>query len=122
MELNDCLRDTQEGRWVKVEGTDAEIHVMVPTPKRMRRLRHRCMRRARQGRTEVDDDKLHALLLEECVIGWKNINKDGEPLPCTSENKHMLDDSWTAFAVCWQEVVAGLVEELEHKEEEEEKN
>lgn len=107
MELQDYFKKLRDGEWVTVPGTDVQIHVVGLDPRQVRRLGIKHFRFDADGGEEAAE-AMHAATLDACVVGWKNIKMDGKDLPCTSENKRLLDDTWVAFSVCWQKAATRL--------------
>jgi len=80
-------------------------------------------RRLRGGRIfeELDEGKLDEILCDEVILDWRGITEDGQPFPCTRENKRLLMQHWTEFALWVNEQCMRLEAFTQAKEEEEQK-
>lgn len=114
MDVSKMVSGPDDGKWYIMPGTEFEgkekavkIKVRQPKPKKIREIRDSCKRRkfgGRRNEEELDESAVNVLLLDECVLDWKNIEQDGKPLPCTLANKQMLDDNWQAFSQFWNNI------------------
>ena len=112
MELHDLFKQQREGKQVTIPGTDVQLDLMPVVPKKLRQLHKQCTTFDRRGAQVIDREQLHYLLLDLCVVGWKNVVMEGKELSCNGENRRILDDNWTAFSICWQETVTAEQEEM----------
>ena len=103
------LKGEEVSKWYTVPGTEAEIQIRKVKPVTQRKLTAQCTSsRMRRGSLieKLDSQKLNRLMLDEAILGWKNIiGPDGKALECNLENKIGLDDGWPEFAALWLAVV-----------------
>ena len=68
---------------------------------------------------DVNDQRLNELFIRECIVGWKNIEEDGESFPFSPENAILLDQHWPEFNALWNSVIEDLstiAEEVQESE------
>jgi len=80
-------------------------------------------RRLRGGRIfeELDESKLDEILSDEVILDWEGITENGQPFPCTPENKRLLMQHWTEFALWVNEQCMRLEAFVQAEQEEEQK-
>lgn len=129
VDIGDIVGNGAEGgTWYDIPGTKGEkrprLLIKDLKPVKRRELVKRCTtrKRSRGGIDErVDFEKLSELILEQCVIDWENIEKDGEKLEVNQVNKVLLNDNWTEFEALVTAVVGddqalqGAIQEIESK-------
>ena len=102
MDISAIISGADLGEWYPIPGTNVRVKITVIRPFKMDEIRERC----RQSNGEVDAKALRIAMCEEAVQSWENINnKDGTPLPCTPENKKIVDDNWNDFHALWNVVI-----------------
>jgi hypothetical protein len=108
MNVGAYLAGAEIATWHPIPGTNAEVKIRLLRPKRLRELQAQSRKKVYAGRRSEetsDSTLLHQFMLEELVADWKNVEQtDGTPLPCTPENKRLLDDNWPAFNRLWNAV------------------
>jgi len=122
MDVSRLIQEDTVGKWYTVPGSDVEVKIRRLKPKEIDAMRRRSRARrfdGRRGELDVDADKLSRLMLCEMVTEWKNISMGEEPLPCTNEEKVLLDKNWMAFRQLWNSVwLEGESDEAAREEEE----
>lgn len=111
MDIGEILNGGPEAEWYTIPGTEVKVQITSPKPSRRREIVRKAtrFRMSRGQRVEWrDDEVLNRLLLDECVRGWKNIERDGGKFECTPENKIVLDENWDKFNALWNAVVGNL--------------
>ena len=111
MDISEILSGGPEATWYTIPGTAVQVQITSPKPSRRREIVSKAtrVRMSRGQRTEwLDNDELNRLLLDECVLDWKNVERNGEKFECTSENKLALDENWGKFNALWNAVVGSL--------------
>lgn len=81
-------------------GDGVELEMRYISPEEMAHLRKQATKILQQGyraTEEVDDQKFQRLLADAAVIGWTGLEDDGEPFPCTGENRAFLMAKWSDF-------------------------
>ena len=74
----------------------------------MKELTRMCTQKgvyAGRARPRFDEDRFTDLLLDESVVAWEGIEKDGNLLEVTKKNKILLDGIWPAFNTLWMTVL-----------------
>lgn len=125
MDIGKIVKEDVEATWEKIPGSDAEVCVRRPKPKRVRQIIKSCTKRRLVKGKYInirDDDRMNQMLMDECVVDWKKIEMDGKPLEVTIENKTLLDDNWTQFSDTWNAAVSDEVAAYEALEEEQRGN
>lgn len=93
MELSDLIRietDELEGWFAYRDPFEIKLR-FLPRP-RLEEITRRCTRtiwRKHQAEQELDSKRL-ALELASYIVDWRGVTKNGEPWPCTQENKTKL--------------------------------
>ncbi len=111
MDIGDILNGGPAAEWYTVPGTEVQVQIRNPKPSRRREIVRKAtrVRMSRGQRVEFrDDDELNQLLLDECVLDWKNIERNGDKFECTPENRRALDENWDRFNALWNAVVGSL--------------
>ena len=111
MDIGKILDGGPAAEWYTIPGTEVQVQITSPKPSRRREIVRKAtrVRMSRGQRTEwLDSDELNRLLLNECVLDWKNVERNGEKFECTSENKLALDENWGKFNALWNAVVGSL--------------
>lgn len=123
MDVKNLLNGNDEGEWCSVLGTDdVEIKIRRLKPKEFDSIRKasQSRRKGYRARLRQDDldDKMMIKCLDEMVLEWKGLASDGQPWPCTKENKILLDGNWMPFRQLWQDILLeSMDEEAEDAEE-----
>ena len=111
MDIGEILNGGPTAEWYTVPSTEVKVQIRNPKPSRRREI-VRQSTRSRMSRGQriewLDNDELNRLLLDECVLGWKNVEHNGEAFECTPENKRALDENWDKFNALWNAVVGNL--------------
>ena len=102
----------EQGKWyvlpsMKGKPKAVEILIRCPKPSRTRELRSEATIVVNENghkTKQVDEDKIYELIRDECIVDWKNIDHDGKPFPCNTENKKILDENWNEFNLYWNKV------------------
>jgi len=116
------LLNGDPGRWYRVPGSNAEVKIRQVKPQRSREIVRATTRQIlKRGRLveKSDQERANDLFLQEAVMDWRGIERDGEPLPITPENRRLLDNNWPEFASLWNQIVVRdeeLVDEIEEAE------
>lgn len=109
VDIGQFLNGELEAKWYNIPGSSkARVQIRLLKPKRTRELTRICTQKGtRSGRARpyFDEDRYMDLLLDEAVVSWEAIEKDGEPLPVTRENKLLVDGVWPAFNTLWMTVL-----------------
>ena len=108
MDISTFVDGEPVARWHTIPGTEVRVQIRIMKPRRRREMLRQCTRRRRRGGMavdEVDNDRLLRMMLEYCVVDWKGIERNGQALPVTPENKRLLDDNWSEFAMLWNGVI-----------------
>lgn len=111
MDIGEILNGGPVAEWYTIPGTKVQVQIANPKPSRRREIVRKAtrVRMARGQRTEwLDSDELNRLLLDECVLDWKNVERNGDKFECTSENRIALDENWGKFNALWNAVVGSL--------------
>jgi len=125
MDISTYLNGSEIAVWHRIPGTNVEVKVRLLKPGKMRDVLARSKKMRYNGRRSeeyTDQAELNRIILDEVVVDWKNIERDGSPLPCTAENKRLLDDNWPAFSTAWNSAWAAMSEDAREEKEEEVKN
>ena len=125
MDVGKFLNGSEIAEWRRIPGTNVEIKMRLVRPIRMREIGQQAKRLSYDGRRstpETNADEFNRLLLDECVGDWKNIESEGKPLPCTRENKILLDNNWPAFSRTWNTGWAEMTASTNEAKEDELKN
>jgi len=125
MDVKDIF-DSEDGDWYKIPDSNVRIKIKLLRPKRISELTKMCRKNELSGGMDVkevlDSDKLSNYILDESVIDWENITKDGEPLPVNTKNKIFLDENWREFNLLWNTVYTSAEKAKAFKDEELEGN
>ena len=108
MDVTKFVKNQERDAWYKIPDSNVEVHIKQIPNKKVKMFSKDCMKVINPGismQKEIDEEKLNKVLLNEAVLGWKNIEMDGKPFPCTRENKIILDESWEEFRTLWNNVV-----------------
>lgn len=125
MDVGKLLSEGPQGKWYGIPNSKARVQIRVPTPAERRKILDRATRKfRRRGQQEevVNSELVNELLLKISIIDWEGIEQNGEPLPCSDENRVLLDDCWTEFSSLWNDVLGVATEVAQAEEEEETKN
>lgn len=118
MDVSNLIGGADIGEWFPIAGTNATVKIQVIKPFKMREIREQC--RQHSGKTDLV--ALNDAIRDAAVMDWKGIEKDGAPLPCTPENKKLLDENWTDFNSLWNSVITSNAEERARMLEQKRKN
>lgn len=78
---------------------------------------------ARFEKTEIDQDLQNELYWDAAIVGWENLmDRTGEPIPCTRENKVLLMTKSKTFLEFVVDSLRQLSEDEADQKEAEEKN
>ena len=95
-------------------------------PRMLRALKSEATRERFVGEQVVEDfdeELFNKRLAEEVICGWMGFCDDnGEPIPCTPENRQLLMDNWTEFNLFVQNASVNLEKNERQKAEGELKN
>lgn len=124
------LDELNPGTWFRMPGSDAEICLRVLSGDDFKRIRSEVTKKKaefRDGRRytweEVDEEQMHALTMDQCIVDWRNIvDVNNNPIACTTENKLLLSGKSAAFGKFINECTAKLLQEMESQASELEKN
>ena len=111
MDIGEILDGGPAAEWYTVPGTEVKVQIRNPKPSRRREIVRQAtrVRMSRGQRIEwLDNDELNRLLLDECVLDWKNVERNGGKFECTPENRLALDENWDKFNALWNAVVGNL--------------
>ena len=112
MDIGTILNGGPEGFWHPIPGAKGvRVKIRNVKPSVRRGMVRTCTKRyTRRGQviSEIDDNRLSVMLLQECVMDWGGIEHNDEPFTCTPENKRMLDDHWPEFSNLWNSVIGDL--------------
>ena len=122
-DISNLTGGVKEGVWLKVvEGI--RVKLKSATPEYRKKLLKRCSAiRFKQHRRydELDDIKFDSLLAKHVVVDWE-MEQDGKPFPCTSENKEWLMNKSTVFNDFVQDATMHLERYQKEQKEEEAQN
>jgi hypothetical protein len=118
MDISAIVSGADCGEWYSIAGTNARVKIQVIKPFKMREIRERV--RLHDGK--IDFVALNKAIRDEAVMAWEGIEKDGAALPCTPENKELLDENWHDFNSLWNSVITSNAEERAHLAEKKRKN
>ena len=118
MEVAHLLNGADEGTWhilpsCKDKENPVRIKIRALKPYRRRELLEESQKVNLEGKIpikELDFKKYYDLQRSECILDWENILKNGKPLPCTEENKKLLDDNWNEFNTFWNRLTVDSAE------------
>lgn len=117
MDIGFMLNGASLGEWHKIGTSGAEVKMRGLRPSEKRKIFQKAqmkpMEKDKDNERQMDLQLLNDLLLECCIVDWKNIEKDDKPFPCTLENKKILDDFWPEFNRLWNSVYNNIIKEQE---------
>lgn len=123
MDIARLRREAEDGVWVPIEGSDAEVLLRRIDDKETKQLRAKARRGKLGGRRrkkgDLDMELFSELLLDACVRDWKKVVDGDKPLQVTLENKSYLDAVWPEFSSAWNDFLSESSEEVEGAREEE---
>lgn len=112
MDVTKLLKGEPETHWyyVAVAGEDSQatVQIRTPSPKKIREI-GKVSGSTKLTREITEEDLENKAFQDELadymVIEWDKIISEGEPLPCTRENKSALMDNWLEFFTLILDVV-----------------
>lgn len=116
-----------EGTWYDIPKWDdgARIRIVRPTPgvveEMVRRVTTKTYKRG-QVYEEQNNELFARLFCDASILGWENIEENGEPMLVTLENKLRLLRDYHVVQAIWQDVVGREVDVREAIREAEIKN
>lgn len=78
-----------------IVGTDSKVYL-----RKQREIANRRIEQVQKNRKKIiSQDEIETQnieLLAECILDWKNVDYNGKPLECTTENKIMIltENAW----------------------------
>ena len=113
MDITKIVQEDDAGDWFPLEQAEkVKIKIRKLKPKDLKFMRKQAMQRkftnGHIGQT-FDNESFGNMILDKSVVDWEGIEMDGKPLPCTKENKELLNDNWAAFSGLWNKVVAEIL-------------
>lgn len=101
-------------KWEKLPGSDVEVFLKHLIPDDLDRIgKKRELYKGPSGK--MNFQLYREAVLKEVVVNWKNFTLDGEPLPCSDENKVAMDKAYLPFRMAWFKV-SGLSAQDEEEE------
>lgn len=124
------LENLNPGVFFPFEDSEGGITIRLASGEALNDIDKKCVKKKveyRKGQryevVNVNDEKRSTLLWDYVIVDWEGVTDlEGNPIPCTQENKHRLMIGSTRFSNFVSKCVENLAEDIEEIEEELEKN
>lgn len=118
MDVTNLFKQKKEREvdWHTIPGSNARLQLMHLLPEDLDKI---AARRDVNQKGRLHYKKYREAVMKEAIKGWEGIEMDGQPLPCSDENKLALDGCWGQFRGTWVQH-SGFVAQGEDEEADEE--